>query len=75
MAAERPPTDGTFQGVPMMPPSFGSAAADAAMGTTPPGSRTPGGRPAPTLGASPPASRPRVRDTAQVPAALSINKG
>ena len=40
------------------------------MGMTPPGGRTPGGRPAPTLGASPPARRPRVRDTAPVPAVV-----
>ena len=63
MAAER---NRAFPGVPVMPQSFGSAA-DAAMGTTPIGARTPGGRPAPTPGASPPARRPRVRDTAPVP--------
>ncbi len=40
------------------------------MVTTPPGGRTPGGRPAPTLGASPPARRPRTRDTAPVPAVV-----
>ena len=49
---------------PNVPQSFGLAGALA-----PPahGATTPGGRPAPTLGASPPARRPRVRDTAQVP--------
>ncbi len=40
------------------------------MGTTPTGARTPGGRPAPTLGASPAARRPFVRDTAPVPSVV-----